>query len=89
MKILLQKVYVPARHVVQVGLDRAAHVLLLDEANFNSYISGLPHQYFYGDFFPADRPAVLRPPFHDVWHVVIDDRNSDGPVNAWYSVTPG
>jgi hypothetical protein len=66
--------------VIQVRLDRAANVRLLDYGNFQKYLSGQQHTYYGGHV--TNSPVSLRPPHQGHWYVVIDLGGSSGSVRA-------
>jgi alkanesulfonate monooxygenase SsuD/methylene tetrahydromethanopterin reductase-like flavin-dependent oxidoreductase (luciferase family) len=73
--------------VVEVTLDHAANVQLLDAANYNAYRNGQSFRYHGGHVTAS--PYSLRPPHHDHWHVVIDLGGSPGTVRAAVRVIGG
>ncbi len=65
---------------VEVSLDKAANVRLLDELNFGRYERGERHDYRGG--YAKVSPIVLEPPQPGKWHVVIDLGGYAGRVTA-------
>ena len=65
-------------HVIEVTLDRAANVQLLDSDNYESYRQG--HGYRGG--YATTSPVQLVPPHTGHWHVVIDLGGGAGRVRA-------
>lgn len=65
---------------VEVTLDHAANVQLLDDANFEQYRRGQPYRYYGGhaDVSPVRVPA----PTAGRWHLVIDLGGGVGRVRA-------
>ena len=66
--------------VVEVSLDHAANVQLMDSPNFQNYRSGQPYHYFGGHV--TSSPFRLRSPRQGHWHVVIDLGGNAGTVRA-------
>ena len=66
--------------VVEVLLDHAANVQLLDPVNFDHYQNGRPYRYYGGYVTPS--PFPLRPPHPDHWHLVVDLGGNAGTVRA-------
>ncbi len=72
---------------VEVTLDHAANVQLLDETNFQNYRNGRPYRYFGGH---AERsPFHIQPPHEGHWHLVVDLGGSAGAVRAGVQVLQG
>jgi hypothetical protein len=65
---------------VEVVLDKAVNVRLLDELNFQKYRDGQEHKYYGG--LAKISPVRLRPPHAGHWHLVIDLGGFPGTVNA-------
>ena len=74
------KVELEQKDKVQVTLDRAANVLLMDPANYVQYKLGNDCEYYGGQ--AKQSPVVLAPPFRGEWHVVIDLDGKPGSVRA-------
>jgi hypothetical protein len=73
--------------VIQVILTgSAANVLLLDDANFESYRTGRTFRY-YGGYY-ENSPVLLSSPSPGKWHVVIDTGGRPGHLNAAVRVIP-
>jgi hypothetical protein len=66
--------------VVEVRLDTAANVRLLDIPNFTAYQGGQPHQ-FYGGYV-TQSPFAIRVPHRGYWHLVIDLGGYPGQVRS-------
>ena len=66
--------------VVQVKLDHAANVVLLDDINFAAFRRGGRHSY-YGGYY-KQTSARLVPPHEGSWHVVVHLGGYAGCVNA-------
>lgn len=66
--------------VIEVTLDHAANVQLLDPPNYEHYRARRPFRYFGGHV--THSPFRLRPPRRGHWHLVIDLGGSAGMVRA-------
>ncbi len=66
--------------MIEVTLDRAANVQLLDPANFDKYKNGQGYRYSGGH--ATTSPAELAIPRAGHWHVVIDFGGGAGQVRA-------
>ncbi len=66
--------------VIEVTLDHAANVLLLDTANYSNYRSGNAYQYRGG--YVRSSPFRISPPNQGRWHLVIDLGGNAGTVRA-------
>lgn len=66
--------------LIEVTLDHAANVLLLDRTNFSNYRSGRAYQYRGG--YVRSSPFRIKPPHHGRWHLVIDLGGYAGTVRA-------
>ena len=69
---------------VEVTLDHAANVMLLDASNYTQYKMGRNCD-FYGGYAKAS-PVVIAPPHRGRWHVVIDLGGKPGTVRAAVTV---
>jgi len=69
-----------AKEKVQVTLDHAANVMLLDAANYTQYRLGKDCDFYGG--YAKQSPVVLSPPHRGHWHVVIDLGGKGGTVRA-------
>lgn len=67
-------------NVVQVELDHAANVILLDDINFSAFRRGSRYSYFGGYY--KQTPVRLMPPHEGGWHVVVHLGGYAGRVNA-------
>jgi hypothetical protein len=66
--------------VVEVTLETAANVKLMDSSNFSSYQNGGPHRY-YGGLATRSRLRLTVPhPGH--WHLAIDLGGYAGNIRA-------
>lgn len=66
--------------VIEVTLDNAANVLLLDPANYDHYRQG--RQYRYRGGYARTSPVKIAPPHAGKWHLVIDLGGAPGVVRA-------
>lgn len=66
--------------VVEVTLDSAANVRLLDSLNFRGYREGRQYT-FYGGYV-AQSPYRIQVPRSGVWHLVIDLGGYSGQVRS-------
>jgi len=66
--------------VVEVTLDKAANVKLMDSSNFSSYRAGRGHQYFGGHVTRS--PFRVPVPRWGHWHLAIDLGGYAGSVRA-------
>ena len=66
--------------VVEVSLDNAANVQLMDTANYTNYRAG--QQYRYTGGYAKSSPCRLSPPRRGNWHLVVDLGGYPGRVNA-------
>jgi hypothetical protein len=72
--------------MVEVTLDHAANVQLLDPANYDNYRNGRAFRYFGGHVTgPSFRLAF---PHSGHWHLVIDLGGGPGQVRASASLIP-
>lgn len=80
MKFLQWVIHAGPDNVVQVELDHAANVVLLDDINFAAFRRGGRHTY-YGGYYKRT-PVRLVPPHEGRWHVVVHLGGYSGRVNA-------
>ena len=66
--------------VIEVTLDHAANVQLMDASNFRNYQSGREYRYYGGHV--RNTPFRIRPAHHGHWHLVIDLGGYPGTVRA-------
>lgn len=66
--------------VIEVALNHAANVLLLDSANYSNYRNGRAYQYRGG--YVSSSPFRISPPHRGLWHLVIDLGGNAGTVRA-------
>ncbi len=72
--------------VVEVTLDAAANVRLLDEPNFGGYRAGRQYS-FYGGHVTRS-PYMTRVPHGGHWHLVVDLGGYSGEVRSSVRVLP-
>lgn len=80
MNYLHYELQVGSGDVVEVTLDSAANVQLLDDANYANYQAGRSFDYTGG--YAKSSPCRLRPPRPGRWHLVIDLGGHAGTVSA-------
>jgi hypothetical protein len=66
--------------VIEVTLDRAANVQLVDPPNYVDYNNGRGYRYYGG--YATTSPVRLAVPRTGKWHVVIDFGGGAGQVRA-------
>jgi hypothetical protein len=66
--------------VVQVALNIAANVLLLDAVNFNRYQTGNDFRYYGGHV--TQSPFQIRVPTHGHWHLAINLGGAAGNLHT-------
>ena len=69
-----------ADDVIEVILDHAANVQLLDPTNYGHYQNGRPFHYRGG--YVTQSPHFVRIPHAGHWHVVVDLGGKPGTVRA-------
>jgi hypothetical protein len=67
-------------NVVQVELDHAANVIMLDDNNFSAFRRGSRYSYLGGYY--RQTPVRLVPPHRGSWHVVVHLGGHSGQANA-------
>jgi hypothetical protein len=80
MNFLHQEIDAGPDDLIEVTLDHAANVQLMDSTNYQNYRAGRPYRYFGGHV--TSSPYRLRPPRHDRWHLVVDLGGNAGTVRA-------
>jgi hypothetical protein len=80
MNYLHQEFDVGPSDVIEVTLDHAANVLLLDPANYTNYRSG--HSYRYHGGYVTSSPFRMTPPHKGRWHLIVDLGGNAGTVRA-------
>lgn len=69
-----------AGDVIEVTLDHAANVKLMDSSNFSNYRSGNQHRYYGGH--ATRSPVRLSVPHSGHWHLAVDLGGYGGSVRA-------
>ena len=72
--------YLSGGETVEVTLDTAANVKLMDSSDFSSYRSGRRHSYYGG--YVRESPSYLRVPNSGHWHVTIDLAGRSGSIRS-------
>jgi hypothetical protein len=72
--------------VIEVMLDHAANVLLLDASNYANYTSGQSYRYHGG--YAKVSPYRIRAPHSGRWHLAVDLGGGAGSVRASVQVVP-
>ena len=80
MDFLHKEFDLSAGDIVEVTLDHAANVQLLDPSNYQAYRSGRQYRY-HGGYVTAS-PFRLEAPQPGHWHLVIDLGGNAGTVRA-------
>ena len=84
MGYLHYEVDLDTKDKVQVTLDHAANVMLLDAANYTQYRLGKECTFYGG--YAKQSPVTIAPPHRGHWHVVIDLGGKSGTVRAAVAV---
>ena len=66
--------------IVEVTLDKAANVKLMDSSNFSRYRAGSRHEYFGGHVTRS--PFRVSVPRSGHWHIAVDLGGYAGSVRA-------
>lgn len=66
--------------IVEVTLDHAANVQLMDGANFENYKDRREYRYYGGH--AEESPVRLQPPRPGHWHLAIDLGGGPGSIRA-------
>jgi hypothetical protein len=74
--------------ILDVILDGAANVLLLDPENYENYRQGRTYRYAAGGY-ATESPVRLHPPGPGTWHLVVDLGGGPGSVRATALVRSG
>ncbi len=85
MDYLHQELDLGENDVVEVMLDHAANVMLLDPANFDAYRNRRPFRYEEGGY-ARTTSLRLRAPRPGPWHLVVDLGGGPGSVRASVAV---
>ncbi len=80
MNFLKQEFDAGPDDVIEVTLDHAANVQLMNGGNFDNYRNGQPYHY-YGGYIQRS-PFSIRPPTYGHWFLVIDLGGNAGTVRA-------
>lgn len=72
--------FLDGEEIVEVTLDSAANVKLMDSSNFSSYRGGRRHEYFGGQI--TRTPFRIAVPRSGHWHVAVDLGGYAGSVRA-------
>ena len=84
MKHLHYTVNAGPSNCIRVELNKQANVKLMDDINYQRYRSGARYS-FQGGLAKVS-PALLTPPSHKDWNVVIDLGGYSGSVKATVSI---
>ena len=87
MEYLHQELDLQPDEVVEVILDNAANVMLMDPSNYRAYQEKRPYRYHGGHV--TQTPFRLRAPHPGKWHVVVDLGGGPGIVRATVRVISG
>jgi hypothetical protein len=85
MDYLHQELHLEPDDLVDVTLDHAANVMLLDPANYDAYKNNRPFRYQAGGYAQTS-PVRLMAPQPGPWHLVIDLGGGPGSVRASMAV---
>ncbi len=80
MEHLHQELDLTPEDIVEVTLDHAANVQLLNPSNYLAYKHGQPYRYHGGHV--TQSPYSLRAPYAGRWHLVVDLGGGPGTVRA-------
>jgi len=84
-EFLHQEMELGPNDLVEVTLDNAANVQLLDPPNYENYRNNRPYRYAEGGY--VERPPYrFRPPYQGKWHLVVDLGGGPGQVRAFLRV---
>ncbi|MCY2951682.1 MAG: DUF1883 domain-containing protein [Planctomycetota bacterium] len=72
--------------LIEVKLDKAANVQLLDPSNFELYRRGSKYHYHGG--YVKVSPYLMSPPHQGHWHLVVDLGGHAGTVRASARLLP-
>ncbi len=87
MEFLHKELDLNTGDVVEVTLDHAANVQLLDADNYERYRQGELYHY-HGGGYVTQSPFHIRAPQAGRWHLVIDLGGNAGRVQAWSRILP-
>jgi hypothetical protein len=80
MNFLHKDLGLDGEEIVEVTLDSAANVKLMDSSNFSSYRGGRRHEYYGGHI--TRTPFRIGIPRAGHWHVAVDLGGYAGSVRA-------
>ena len=86
MEFLHYKLSAGPEDQIEVRLDAAANVRLLDESSYGRFRRGERHEYLGG--YVKVSPYFLKPPRNGRWHVVVDLGGGAGSVRASVRLLP-
>jgi hypothetical protein len=66
--------------VIQVTLNRAAYIRVMDDENYTLYRQAKHYKYFGG--LAEGSPANLKPPYPGHWHLCVDLGGKEGELDA-------
>ncbi|MBX9678071.1 MAG: DUF1883 domain-containing protein [Gemmataceae bacterium] len=84
MNYLHSELQLDSGDMVEITLDHAANVMLLDTANFELYKQRKPYQYFGGH--AEETPTYVAAPARGRWHLVVDLGGAPGTVRAGFRI---
>lgn len=84
---LHQEIEAGPSDIVEVALDNAANVMLVDNPNYEQYKRGAAFRYYGGSY--KESPAQIVPPHAGRWHLVVDLGGRGGRVQAGIRVLKG
>jgi hypothetical protein len=87
MNYLHNELQLGSGDIVEVILDHAANVQLLDSANFELYKQGKRYHY-HGGYY-KETPVRIQAPHDGPWHIVVDLGGGAGTVRASLRVLSG
>jgi hypothetical protein len=87
MNYLHNELQLHSGDIVEVTLDHAANVQLLDSANFDQYKQGKRYSY-HGGYY-KETPVRLQAPCDGRWYIVVDLGGGPGTVRASLRVLSG
>ena len=83
MEYLHQQLDLAADDLVEVALDNAANVMLLDPTNYEAYRN---HPFRYQGGYTTTSPFRINVPHAGRWHLVVDLGGGPGAVRASVAV---
>ena len=70
--------------IVGIHSDGGAFVFLADEENYSNYLNDMNYDY-YGTGVETS-PFYMAAPYAGDWHIVVEQQNSDDPLNVQIEV---